>query len=578
MGGDRVKTLPRADAVIVGGGWSGLLMAKELGARTPLSVVVLERGGPRKTADYFDGMDELDYAIRNRMMQDVSKETVTFRHTSKDRALPIRQFASFLPGTGTGGSGEHWNGTTPRFLPVSFEMRTRMLERYGAARLPANHALQDWGITYDDLEPYYTRAEQLLGISGEGSNPLEGPRSAGYPTPPLKMGYFPALFSDAARSMGYHPFPSPAANLSEAYRNPDGIVRPACQYCGFCDRFGCMVGAKAQPTNTLMPVIARQKSVSVRNGAHVRRLRHKGGKVAGVEYVDSNGREVFQPADLVVLSSWTLNNTRLLLLSEIGQPYDPSSGKGQVGRNLTHQAQNRSLVLFFDRPLNRFMGSGANGVAIRDLDGDNFDHGDADFIGGAYIVALATGYRPIANFGVTPPSVKSTWGSAWKKAAVESFDQTASLSVSGEHIAYRTNYLDLDPTYRDSHGDPLLRMTMDWNDNEHNLHRFMTEKMAAVGRAMGAREVVTHLLPRHYDVQTYRSSHLQGGTIMGATPDTAVLNPWLQHWQFSNLFILGASSFPQNPSGNPTLTVLAQTMRTADAVVHRYLKRPGSLA
>ena len=92
------------------------------------------------------------------------------------------------------------------------------------------------------------------------------------------MGYFPALFAEAARRMGYHPFPVPAANLSQAYRNPDGIVRPACAYCGFCERFGCMVGAKAQPTNTLMPVIARQKNVSVRTGANVRRVRYKDGK------------------------------------------------------------------------------------------------------------------------------------------------------------------------------------------------------------------------------------------------------------------------------------------------------------
>jgi gluconate 2-dehydrogenase alpha chain len=242
-------------------------------------------------------------------------------------------------------------------------MRTRTLERYGPSRLPANHAIQDWGVSYDELEPYYTRSEQLLGISGVGSESFEGPRSAPYPTPPLKMGYFPALFSEAARSLGYHPFPSPAANLSQAYRNPDGIVRPACQYCGFCERFGCMVGAKAQPTNTLLPVIVRQENVSVRTGANVRRVRCKNGKATGVLYVDSNGQEAFQPADLVVLASWTLNNTRLLLLSDIGLAYDPSSGRGQVGRNLTHQAQTRSPVLFFDRPLNRFMGSGANSVA-----------------------------------------------------------------------------------------------------------------------------------------------------------------------------------------------------------------------
>ncbi len=572
-----MKTLPHTGVVIVGGGWTGLLLAKELGARTSQSVVVLERGGPRQTADYFEGMDELDYAIRNRMMQDVSRETVTFRHTMKDRALPIRQFSSFLPGTGVGGSGEHWNGMTPRFLPISFEMRTRTLERYGSSRLPANHALQDWGITYDELEPYYTRAEQLLGISGTGSNPLEGPRSAPYPTPPLKMGYFPSLFAEAARSLGYHPFPTPAANLSTTYRNPDGIVRPACQYCGFCDRFGCMVGAKAQPTNTLLPIVKQQKTVSLRTGANVRRVRHQDGKATGVLYVDGGGEEVFQPADLVVLASWTLNNTRLLLLSEIGQAYDPVSGKGQVGRNLTHQTNARAPILFFDQPLNQFMGSGANGVTIRDLDGDNFDHGPVDFIGGAAISAPALGHRPIGSFGIVPPSVKAKWGSEWKKASIESFDRCASFILGGEHLAYRTNFLDLDPTYRDAHGDPLLRMTLDWNENEYNLIRFMTSKMALVGRAMGAREMITPPL-RRYDVQTYKSSHLQGGTIMGSSPGNSVLNPWLQHWQYSNLFVLGASSFPQNPSGNPTLTVLAQTLRTADTIVGRYLKRPAPLA
>src|SRR3954463_3566936 len=126
-----MKSLPHTDVVIVGGGWTGLLLAKELGARTSQSVVVIERGAPRQTADYFDGMDELDYAIRHRLMQDVSRETVTLRHSTRDRALPIRQFASFLPGSGTGGSGEHWNGTAPRFLPESFRWRSHLAERYG---------------------------------------------------------------------------------------------------------------------------------------------------------------------------------------------------------------------------------------------------------------------------------------------------------------------------------------------------------------------------------------------------------------------------------------------------------------
>ena len=114
-----------------------------------------------------------------------------------------------------GGSGEHWTGIVPRFLPDAFELHTRTIERYGAKRLPENHSIQDWGITYAELEPFYTRAERLLGVSGKtGSDPFEGPRSAEYPTPPLKMGYLPSLFVTAARSLGYHPSPTPSANIS----------------------------------------------------------------------------------------------------------------------------------------------------------------------------------------------------------------------------------------------------------------------------------------------------------------------------------------------------------------------------
>ena len=120
-------------------------MAKELGSRTALSVVVLERGGPRKTDDYGDDMDELDYAIRLRMMQDTSQETVTLRHDKSERALPLRQHGSFLPGSGVGGAGEHWNGLFPRVLPDCFELNSRIVEKYGAKRLPEDHAIQDWG-------------------------------------------------------------------------------------------------------------------------------------------------------------------------------------------------------------------------------------------------------------------------------------------------------------------------------------------------------------------------------------------------------------------------------------------------
>jgi gluconate 2-dehydrogenase alpha chain len=588
-----MKTLPRVDAAIIGGGWTGLLMAKELGAHTSLSVVVLERGGARKKADYAAGMDELDYNVRFRMMQDYSLETFTLRYTSRDRAIPVRQLGNFLPGNGTGGAGEHWGGVCPRYVPDLFELYTKTVQRYGAKRLPENHSIVDWGVTWNEIEPYYTRADKLIGVSGkagnihgkivEGGNPFEGARSEEYPTPPMKLPYVSSLFHDAAKSLGHHPYPNPAATISIAYTNPDGISRPGCVYCGFCDRFGCMIGSKAQPTNTLLPLIEKQKRVSLRNNCSVRRIVFDkagsagGARARGVNYIDANGEEVFQPADLVILASWTLNNTRLLLLSGVGEPYDPATGKGTLGRNLTHQVNSPTQV-FLDKPLNRFMGAAATGVCVSDLDGDNFDHSNLPFLRGGTFRVAGTGFQPIVSFGTVPPSVKARWGSEWKKAAIEYYDRVGTIGFAGEHIAYKTNYLDLDPRYKDHLGDPLLRLTLDWRDNERKMVEFANGKAAEFARAMGAKEIIPAPSFDRYDTRRYQSTHVQGGTIMGKSSETSVVNPYQQHWQLPNLFILGASTFPQNGSANPTPSVLAFTYRTADALLNRYLKSPGLLA
>jgi gluconate 2-dehydrogenase alpha chain len=583
-----MKTLPGVDVVIVGGGWTGLLMAKELGTRTKHSVVVLERGGPRDNAYYAATMDELDYLVRNRMMQDCSQETVTFRHSDGKTALPLRQLGSFLPGTGVGGAGEHWGAGSPRHSPDCFELYSKTVEKYGVKRLPEDHCIQDWGITYDELEPYYTRAEKMIGVAGkagnirgkkvDGGNVFEGWRSEEYPLPPTKIPYYATLFREAVTSLGYHPFPYPSATLTEFYKNPDGVGRPACTYCGYCHA-GCMIGAKAQPTNVLMPVIEKQKGVSIRTGARVRRIVHEGNKSArGVTYLDTTGEEIFQPAELVFLGSWTFSNTRLLLLSGIGQAYDASTGKGTLGRNLTHELTLPAARVFLDKPLNRFMGTGSAAISIDDLSGDHIDHSNLPFLRGGLLRANCQGYQPILNFGPVPPSVKARWGSEWKKAAVHFYDRSAPIVFIGEHFAYKGNYMDLDPTYKDDRGDPLLRLTLDWRENERKMTEFMIPKAVEIARAMGAKEFTPFPGLKHYDATRYQGTQVHGGTILGISPETSVVNPYLQHWQVSNLFVLGGSVFPQKPVAGPTLTILAQTIRTADAVIDRYLKKPGALA
>ena len=344
-----------------------------------------------------------------------------------------------------------------------------------------------------------------------------------------------------------------------------------------------MIGAKAQPTNTLLPIIEKQARVTLRHGCSVRRIVYErtpngGGRATGVRYMDASGEDIFQPADLVFLGSWTLNNTRLLLLSGIGEPYDPATGKGVVGRNLTHQISMTAAQAFFEKPLNRFMGAAPAGMRFADFDGDVLDHSNLPFLRGGSMGGIGRGYQPIVSFGTLPPSVKARWGAEWKKASVYWYDRLGGVNFSGEHIAYRDNYMDLDPAYKDHLGDPLLRLTLDWRDNERKMAEFAVGKAVEMARAMGAKEINPGAAYGHYDARRYQSTHIQGGTIMGVSPEHSVVNTYGQHWQAPNLFVMGASMFPNNGSANPTPSVLAFTYRTADAVVDRYLKNPGALA
>jgi gluconate 2-dehydrogenase alpha chain len=492
-----VTTLKPVDVVVVGGGWMGLAMAKELTSRTALSVVVLERGPNRKLSDYSSDMDYVDYAIHHRMMQNIAEETVTHRHTLRDTAAPVRQYGHFLPGTGTGGAGEHWTGFAERHAPEDFNLATLMREKYGAARLPEALAVQDYPLSYDDLEPYYWRVEQMMGVAGkagnlrgkllEGGNPFEGPRSYEFPNPPHKKTYTMSLWEQAARDLGYHPYSAAAATLTANYTNPDGVSRGACQYCGYCMLYGCMVGAKSQPTNTLMPVLRTKKSFTLRNESWARRIVHHGGKAEGVEYMDAQGQQVFQPAGIVIVASFTPNNARLLLLSRLGTAYDPVTGKGTLGRNFTHTVGGGGGALVFDKPLNGFMYAGGQAIRFSDFAGFNGIDPDTGLLRGGIANGGGGGAsHPIAAFGRIPPGhAKRSWGSDWKKASIEFYDRLgAGGGFEMDHLAYKHNFLDLDPTYTDKWGDPLLRMTIDWTEHEDAQREFAAKISTQIARQM----------------------------------------------------------------------------------------------
>jgi gluconate 2-dehydrogenase alpha chain len=588
------KKLPKKNVVVIGLGWTGCILANEL-TDAGLEVIAIERGPWRDTGiDYAPNyaQDELRYRIRHELFLRPDQNTFTFRNRMDQTALPIRSWGAFMPPNGVGGGGVHWNAETWRFLPSDFVLKTHLTGRYGANFLPDDMTIQDWGVTYDELEPHYDAFEYLCGTSGtagnlrgqiqEGGNPFEGARSRPYPNPAQRQGFGHTLFAKAARELGYKPFPQPSGNMSKAYVNPLGVRQGPCTYCGFCEWFGCGNYSKASPQTTILPVLIRKSIFSVRDNSEVTRINLDGsGKHAtGVTFVDTSGEEWEQPADLVILSAYAIFNVQMLLHSRIGEPYDPAANKGVVGRNFTHQSMS-SVDAFFDNKkfnFNPFIASGAIGMCIDEFNGDNFDHGPHGFVGGGYLGQVQTNGRPIE----TTPVPKGTpkWGTKWKEAVRDNYlSNLKGGSIHGSFYSYRDIYLDLDPTYRDRFGRPLLRMTIDFHENELKAAAFMTDKYAEIVKAMGADEDKIEKKPRKgpYDVTTYQTTHLNGGAIMGTDPNTSVLNRYLQSWDVSNLFVMGASAFPQNAGYNPTGTVAALAYWSAAAIRDQYLKNPGPL-
>ncbi|MET0795168.1 MAG: GMC family oxidoreductase, partial [Polyangiaceae bacterium] len=444
-------------------------------------------------------------------------------------------------------------------------------------------------VSYDELEPYYDRFEKLCGVSGkagnlrgkqiEGGNVFEGPRSDEYPNKPLHKMLAGELFESAAKGLGYHPFPAPASNASAPYTNTEGVTLGACAYCGHCERFGCEANAKASPNSTIFPVLLPDPKFTLRTHAYVSALVYDKAarRVKAVRYTDMrSGEEFEQPAGIIVLGAYVFNNALLLLTSGIGKQYDPTTGKGTVGKNYCYQTGGGVQVFVKDKEINPFMGAGALAMNIDDFNGDNFDHSGLGFFGGAWISAGNSGGRPIAHHPVPPGTPR--WGSAWKQATADWYNHAFGIGASGANYAHRRNYLDLDPTYRDAIGRPLIRLTYNFRENDYRLSAYCADVAARIGNAMGA-TLVTKPSPKrgNFSVVPYQSTHNTGGTIMGDSPQSSVVNRYLQSWDADNLFIMGASVFPQNASYNPTGTVGALAYWSANAIISKYVKRPGPL-
>jgi gluconate 2-dehydrogenase alpha chain len=582
----------KVDAVIVGMGWTGAILAKEL-TDAGLNVVALERGADRDTQPDFaypKVVDELEGSVHRRYLQSLAQETLTVRHNLDATAVPYRQMGSFKPGTGVGGAGSHWSGCHFRALPEDFQLRTNVEQRYGKSFIPSDMSIQDFPVTYEDLEPHFDHFEYVCGTSGKagiiqgvsqaGGNPFEGSRTREFPLGPNPNYLGAELFYKAAREMGWNPYPIPAANASAPYVNPYGCQMGRCNACGFCSDYGCLNYSKASPNVSILPVLRLRKNFELRTHAQVLKvnLDSTGKKATGVTYLDAQGREVVQEADLVVLCAFQLYNVHLMLLSGIGKPYDPHTGEGTVGRNYSYQNLNR-VVLFFDKDVqaNQFIGIGGGGTTMDNLNGKQLDNGAAGFVGGGIIWARQPGGGPVRGINVPPGT--PAWGSDWKRAARDAFRHSFYFEVQGACMSYKQHYLSLDPTYKDAYGRPLLRMTFDWHDNEVKASQFLVGKALEMSKVLNPTAMAGDAKKpgEHYNITKYQSTHTCGGAVMGSDPKTSALNRYLQSWDVHNVFVIGANAFPQNNGYNPTGMVGALAYWSAKAIREQYLKNPGPL-
>jgi choline dehydrogenase-like flavoprotein len=529
-----------ADFLIVGAGAAGGVMAKEL-ATAGFRVVVLEQGPHLRERDFKH--DEYGTINRNQLTNDVRRQPTTFRKTEPEKA---ERHAAVVYGRMVGGGTAHFTANYWRFHEVDFLERSKWGPISGTG-------FADWPVRYRDLEPYYTKAEQELGISGlAGSNPFDSPRSQPYPLPPMPVKSSGVLFERGARKLGLHPFPAPLAILSQPYRG-----RNACLHCGFCEGFGCEVGAKSSTLASVIPMAVKTGRCEIRANCYVRQIEvDKAGRVTGAVYFDGRRREVRQRARAVVVCCNGSETPRLLLMSKSNRfPNGLANSNGLVGKHLMFDSGSFCGGLF-EHPLNDFKSVHVSRVL--------HDFYDADpkrgFYGGGGIDARFDWY-PI-SFGLygLPPDAPR-WGSGYKRALREHFTRSMFLLSHSTTLPVESNSISLDPDVKDEWGLPAMRVTFKNHPDDLKTMQFLSDRQMEILDAAGARK--KWAFPVEEVTQGF---HLLGTCRMGDDAGRSVVDKFHRAHDVPNLFLVDGSSFVTSSRNQPTCTIQALAYRAADHI------------
>jgi choline dehydrogenase-like flavoprotein len=543
MSGVTFKPSDAVDFLVIGAGAAGGVMAKEL-STAGFRVVVLEQGPYLTEKDYRH--DEIRYTYQAGLTNDTKVQPITYRKNESEPAKPIK---AIMYGRQVGGGSVHFTANYWRFHESDFEERSQFGEVPGTG-------LADWPIKYADLEPYYTKAEYDLGISGVGgANPFEGPRSKPYPLPPMPVKSSGVLFDRATKKLGLHPYPAPMAILSQPYQG-----RAACVNCGFCEYFGCEVRAKSSTLVSVIPVAEKTGKCEIRPNSYVRKIETDAqGRATGAIYFDANRREIFQRAKAVVVCANGAETARLLLLSKSKRfPEGLANSSGLVGKYLMWDTGGLAMGLF-EHPLNEYKGIQVTRVI--------HDYYKADpkrgFYGGAGLDARFNYYPANFALGGMPPDAPK-WGAEYKKMLSTYFTHTMTVLSHSSSLPQLGNSISLDPDVKDSWGLPAMRVTFNFHPDDVKTIEWAYTKQVEILEAAGAKK--TWVAGSRIE-DNLPSTHLMGTCRMGNDPKQSVVDRYNRAHDVPNLLIVDGSSFVTAARQQPTATIQALAYRAADHAI-----------
>jgi len=520
------------NAVVVGAGAGGGVVAKEL-AQAGLSVVLLERGKWHTYATNTD--DELVSqrpVMANAYGPDDERYPRVFEYPDGRTQVRLPSQYNYNIAACVGSGTLSYGAMAWRFMPQDFKMRST----YGALE---GSTLDDWPISYEDLEPYYERAEWEIGVSGDDSqNPFAPPRKKPQPMPPFPYNKEAQLLIPAARRLGWHPFPIPMLRNSVPYGG-----RPACIHMRSCAGFACPVNAKCGTQNTVIPVAMATGNCEVRTDAMVSEVMvDDRGKARGVKYFDINDRLQEQAADLVVVSASATETPRLLLNSRSRLfPNGAGNNNDWVGRNFQGHGRGWAYGLTEEETYEE-AGPGAC-VAMCD-----FNHGNPGLRGGGL---LANDFiRPPYGFTGRRPKGVARWGLEHKEFQRRNYKRTSLVTGPMQQMPVFESQVKLDPVVRDHWGVPVVRLCERTHPHDKEVIAFIADRSEELLREAGATDIWKGGGPAS-------AMHQAGTCRMGDDPKTSVTNRYGQVHGIDNLFVADASLHVTNSGFNPVLTIMA---------------------